>query len=187
MSKDLFFEMREQENSSYTTKKSEVNKLTVVLLTIAIFLLGALALNAQRVEDTNLTYSEDRYRMFEDNDCSVISYAEVFNVSYMDAYGELKKSGRERGNPMKLKDFIKHIFTYKKEDLKELVYLNYHTDSVKSKDFVKHYAEDGYSYFAIAEGHVFVIEQDSDDAWVVKGNMNDKYLRILGWLKFENK
>jgi len=170
-------------------KSSRDYKITLfVLISLIVFLLvGTLTLNAQKTVNTDITYSEDRYRYFEDNDCSVRAYAEVFNISYRESIEAMKLSGRKRGNLMKLKDFIRHIFEYKKDELKELIYLNYYYDNIRSKDFVKHYAEEGYSYFVISEGHIFVIEQNTDGDWVVKGGVNDKYLRILGWLKFENK
>lgn len=181
--------MQDQRNEYLVESKKQYNKyLIVFILAIAVFFLGGLALAyAQRSVDTDIVYVEDKSKYFEDNDCSVRAYAEVFDISYSEAREDLKSSGRKRGNPMALKDFIKHIFTYKRGSLKDVTYLDYYSDNVKSSDFIEHYAEDGYSYITISEGHVFAIEQDTDGVWVVKGNAKDKYLRILGWMKFKSR
>ena len=158
---------------------------TFKLLTIGTLLfIGASNVCAQNklegIVDTNYKNATAAITMEESDDCAVRAISEAYNITYRQSHVVLKSWGRinNEGVYWKLieegidRDFPLTAF--------KLVPVS---SEMNSFAFVDKIAESGYTYIIVADKHVFVIEEEYYQHWLVKGNLNDATKQILGYMK----
>ena len=161
---------------------------TFKLLTIGTLLfIGASSVCAQNklegVVDTNYKNATAIIIMEETEDCSVRAISEAYNVTYRKSH-ELNKSwGRVNNEGVYWKNIEKGIRKDFPSTASKLIPIY---STMNSFDFVDQIAESGYTYIIFADKHIFVVEEEYHQHWLVKGNLNDATKQILGYLRIDN-
>ena len=134
--------------------------------------------------DTIDKYKSQIELLDENDDCTVRTIAEAFDLRYRTAHSIVKRWGRETGFGMRLTQFL---FGLKGDFGTSIVGQDQLEQQISPNQFVKQIAEDGYSYIVIGQAHVFVIEQmGTKNRWFIKGNYNDRQQKIIAYLKIKN-
>ena len=134
------------------------------------------------VIDTNYKNATAVILMEETKDCAVRAIAEAYNVTYRESHAMVKSWGRINNDGVYWKlieEGIRKDFPLSAGEVINIK--NY----INSFSFVAQIAENGYTYILIADRHIFVIEQDIHQQWLVKGNYDDAPKQILGYLKIK--
>jgi hypothetical protein len=134
------------------------------------------------VVDTNYKNATTILSMKETNDCAVRAISEAYDITYLNAHGILKSWGREDKDGVYWKDLEEGIRKDFPFSAGELISIHRY---ITAFTFVEQIAECGYTYIIVADKHIFVIEEEFDQHWLVKGNMNDATKQILGYLKIK--
>ena len=165
-----------------------MNIRTFRLLTIGTLLfIGASSVCAQNnlegVVDTNYKNATAVIEMEESEDCAVRAISEAYNITYRKSHSILKSWGRLNNDGVYWKLVEKGIRKDFPLTASKLIPI---THDINSFNFVNQIAEPGYSYIIVADKHIFAIEEEYYQHWLVKGNLNDATKLILGYLRIDN-
>ena len=132
------------------------------------------------VIDTNYKNATSIILMEETQDCAVRAIAEAYNITYRNSHAIVKSWGRINNDGVYWKLIEQGIRKDFPSTASELISIK---KFINSFIFVDQIAESGYTYILLADKHVFVIEEDLHQQWLVKGNYDDAPKQILGYLK----
>jgi hypothetical protein len=135
--------------------------------------------------DTNMKYAKSIYVLGETQDCSIRALAEIYNIRYAEAREYLTKWGREPETGIVARDMLIGM----NKDFPGTIEQDYSQfwSPITPFVFATTVAESGKIYLLIADAHVFVIEEDHKQDWLIKGNTDDVYTKILGYIVIDLK
>jgi hypothetical protein len=148
---------------------------------ILILLLSNTITNAQKLINTSHKYSYEIERYNEDNDCSVRTIAEAFDIKYVRARFILQSYGRKKGVGMAYRNYYNAVT----KSFPEKIYAIERVPKYTANHFISKIAEDGYTYILITSDHTFIIQQYGGH-WQIKGNYGDQFKEILQYIKIKN-
>ncbi len=130
--------------------------------------------------DTNMKYAKSIYVLEETQDCSIRALAEIYDIRYVEAREYLEKWGRERETGIVAREMLKGMYVDFPGTIEE-DYVQFWTP-ITPFTFANSVAVSGKIYLLIADKHVFVMEENHKEEWLIKGNTDDVYTDILGYV-----
>lgn len=156
---------------------------------LPIFLLAAQLVISQStltgLVDTNMKYAKSIYVLEETQDCSIRALAEIYDIRYVEAREYLERWGRERETGIVAREMLRGMHTDFPGTI-EQDYLQFRSP-VTPFAFANSVAVSGKIYLLIADRHVFVMEEVHKEEWLIKGNTDDVYTEILGYVVIDLK
>lgn len=161
----------------------------IVRKLVFIFLLATQLVLSQNtltgLVDTSMKYAKSIYILEETQDCSIRALAEIYDIRYAEAREYLESWGREPQKGIIARDMLTGMYRDFPETI-EQDYLQFWTP-ISPFTFANSVAESGKIYLLIAESHVFVLEENHKEDWLIKGNTDDVYTEILGYVIIDIK
>jgi hypothetical protein len=145
---------------------------------IITLLLGFIASAQVKLHHTTFnnhkSYSEDRAKFNEDNDCAIRAIATMYDLDYSTALEFTSKYTRESKKGMNAKKLVQLALSLDKNAQ------HFKVDNFTSRQFAKYIAMPNYDFIVISRQHVHTLIYDKDkDMLVAHGNPMDTNLKII--------